>query len=99
MEPGKHLLGAKVELKAIFVQSRKYRWRRGQWELGKGETALPSRVEVRLPADIHSQIEKARTTFHRFGQYSDPLEQIRADIAKVPIEKSELQRICGRLRS
>ena len=93
----KHLLGAKVELKAVFVQGGKYRRRRGQWELVKWETALPSRVEVRLPADIHSQIEKARSTFHRFGQYSDALEQIRADIAKVPIEKSELQRICGRL--
>jgi hypothetical protein len=63
----------------------------------KWETALPRRVEVRLPADIHSQIEKARSTFHSFGQYSDALEQIRADIAKVPIEKSELQRICGTL--
>jgi hypothetical protein len=93
----KHLLGAKVELKAVFVQSGTYRRRRGQWELVKWETALPSRVEVRLPADIHSQIEKARSTFHRFGQYSHVLEQIRADIAKAPIEKRELQRICGTL--
>jgi hypothetical protein len=38
-----------------------------------------------------------RSTFHRFGKYSDALEQIRSDIAKAPIEKSELQRICGRL--
>jgi hypothetical protein len=59
--------------------------------------ALPSRVEVTLPADIHSQIEKAKTMFHRFGQYSDALEQIRADIAKAPIEKKDLQRICGTL--
>jgi hypothetical protein len=93
----KHLLGAKVELKAVFVQSGKYRRRRGQWELVKWETALPSRMEVRMPADIHSQIEKARSTFHRFGKYSDALEQVRTDIAKVPVEKSELQRICGTL--
>ncbi len=93
----KHLLGTKVELKATFVRSGKYRRRRGQWELVNWETPLPSRVEVRLPTDIHSQIEKARSTFHRFGQYSDALEQIRADIAKSPIEKKELQRICGTL--
>jgi hypothetical protein len=93
----KHLLGAKVELKAVFVRSGKYRRRRGQWELVHWETALPSRVEVRLPADIHSEIGKAKRMFHRFGQYSDALEQIRADIAKAPIEKNDLQRICGTL--
>jgi hypothetical protein len=93
----KHLLAAKVELKAIFVRSGKYRRRRGQWELANCETALPSRVEVRLPADIHSQIGKAKSTFHRFGQYSDSLQQVRADTAKAPIEKKELQRICGTL--
>lgn len=93
----KHLLGTKAELKATFVLSGKYRRRRGQWELVNWETALPSRVEVKLPADIHSHIEKARRAFHRFGQYSDALERIRADIAKAPIEKRELQRICGAL--
>jgi hypothetical protein len=30
---------------------------------------------------------KSDGTFHRFGQYSDALERIRADIAKGPIEK------------
>jgi hypothetical protein len=93
----KHLLGTKVELKATFVRSGKYRRHRGQWELVKWETALPSRLEVKLPVDTQSQIEKARNTFHRFGQFSDALEQIRADIAKSPIEKKELRRICGTL--
>ncbi len=93
----KHLLGTKAELEATFVLSGKYRRHRGQWELVNWETALPSRVEVKLPADIHSQIEKARRAFHRFGQYSDALAGIRADIAKAPIEKKELQRICDTL--
>ncbi len=93
----KHLLGAKAELKATFVQSGKYRRHDGQWELVNWETALPSRVEVKLPADIHSQIERARRAFHRFGQYSDALERILAYIAKAPIEKRELEHICGTL--
>ncbi len=93
----KHLLGTKAELKATFVLSGKYRRHRGQWELVNWETALPSRVEVKLPVDIHSKIEKARRAFHRFGQYSDALVGIRADIAKAPIEKKELQRICDTL--
>jgi len=93
----KHLLGTKAELKATFVLSGKNRRRRGQRELVNWETALPSRLEVKLPEDTQSQIERARRMFHRFGQYSDALEQIRAEIAKTPIEKKELQRICGTL--
>jgi|HubBroStandDraft_4_1064222.scaffolds.fasta_scaffold185117_1 hypothetical protein len=57
----------------------------GTYEVGD---SLPSRVEVRVPADIHSHTDwKSDGTFHRFDQYSDALEQIRADIAKGPIEK------------
>ncbi len=93
----KHLLGTKAELKGTFVLSGKYRRHRGQWELVKWEIALPSRLEVKLPLDTQSEIQKARRTFHRFGQYSDALEHIRAEIAKAPVEKKELQRICGTL--
>lgn len=93
----KHLLATKAELRATFVLTGKYRRRRGQWELANWETALPSRVEVKLPADVHSQIEQARRAFHRFGQYADALARIRAGIAKAPIEKRELQCIFGTL--
>ena|ERR1700676_1108628 len=58
--------------------------------------ALPSRLEVRLPADIHSQIGKTMARFIAFNTRMR-FEQIRADIAKVPIEESELLRICGTL--
>src|SRR5260370_13479882 len=91
----KHLLGTKAELKATFVLSGKYRRHRGQCVLVTWEIALTNRLQVKLPLDTQSQIEKARRAFHRFGQYSDALEGIRADIAKAPIEKKELQRICG----
>src|SRR5260370_35614132 len=73
------------------------RGRRGEWVVADWGTALPGRVEVKLAVDIHSKIEKARRAFHRFGQYSDALVGIRADIAKAPIEKKELQRICDTL--
>ncbi len=46
----KHLLGTKIEVEGTFVQSGKYRKRREQWELVTWETALPSRLEVKLPA-------------------------------------------------
>ena len=45
----KHLLSAKIEIQATFVEAGKYHQRRGEWCLVKWETALPSRVQVKLP--------------------------------------------------
>ena len=46
----KHLLGTKIEVEGTFVQTGKYRKRSGDWDLVIWETALPSRLEVKLPA-------------------------------------------------
>ncbi len=43
----KHLLGAKVEIKATFVESGNYRHRAGAWHLVKCETALHRREAPR----------------------------------------------------
>ncbi len=59
----KHLLGAKIEVEATFVQRGQYRKRREQWDLVTWETALPSRLEVKLPPDFHLQLESAKITF------------------------------------
>jgi hypothetical protein len=90
----RHLLGAKVELQGTFVQMGKYRHRDGQWNLAKWETALPSRIQVKVPADIAGQIEVARQSYHRFGQFSDALRQIRARIEREPMEREQLRRLC-----
>src|SRR3974390_1043861 len=42
----KHLLGSKIEVEGTFVQSGKYRKRRGAWELVTWEAALQSRLEA-----------------------------------------------------
>ena len=63
-----------MEVDATFVPRGKYRKRRGAWELVAWETALPSRLAVRLPADFQQQLETARANYHRFGQYSRALE-------------------------
>ena len=94
----KHLLGTKVEVEGTFVQSGKYRKRRGEWELVPWETALPSRLEVKLPADFPQQMHHARTTYHRFGQYSRALDQIRLRLEHQAVEKAELERMCSQLR-
>jgi hypothetical protein len=94
----KHLLGTKIEVKGTFVQSGKYRKRRGEWELVSWETALPSRLEVNLPADFQQQLESAKTAYHRFGQYSRALDQIRLCLNHRAVERAELQRMCSEMR-
>ena len=93
----RHLLGAKVELQGTFVQTGKYQRRNGQWSLNKWETALPSRIHLKVPANIAGQVEAARKSYHRFGQYSHPLGQIRARIEREPMEREQLRSLCWEL--
>jgi hypothetical protein len=90
----RHLLGAKVELQGTFVQTGKYRRRSGQWNLVKWDTALPSRIRVKIPPNITDQIETARRSYHRFGKFSDALGQIRARIEREPLEREQLRSLC-----
>ena len=94
----KHLLGVKMEVDGSFVQSGKYRKRAGGWELVQWQTGLPSRLTVRLPADFAQQVEKARSTYQRFGQYSRALDQVRLCLEHRVFEKTELERMCAGLR-
>ena len=90
----RHLSGVKVKLQGAFVQTGKYRRRNGQWTLVKWETALPSRIQVKVPANITDQIETARRSYHRFGKFSDALCQIRARIEREPMEREQLRCLC-----
>jgi hypothetical protein len=90
----RHLLGTKVELQGTFVQTGKYRHRNGQWTLVTWETALPSRIHAKVPANIAEQIEAARKSYQRFGQFSDALGQIRARIEREPLEREQLRSLC-----
>ncbi len=69
-----------------------------QWELVTWETALPSRLEVKLPSDFHQEIESAKIAYHRFGQYSRALDQIRLCLEHRAVERAELERMCSELR-
>jgi curved DNA-binding protein CbpA len=90
----RHLLGTKVELQGTFVQTGKYQRRNGQRSLNRWETALPSRIQVKVPANIAEQIEAARNNYHRFGQFSDALGQIRSRIERQPMERDQLRSLC-----
>jgi hypothetical protein len=90
----RHLLGAKVEVQGTFVSTGDYRNRSDVWHLVKWETALPSRLEVKVPANIAEQIETARTRYHRFGKFSDALAKIRARVEREPMEREHLRSLC-----
>ncbi|MBI3895257.1 MAG: hypothetical protein HY313_04945 [Acidobacteria bacterium] len=55
---------------------------------------MPSRLQVKLPPKISEEIESARKTHHRFGQFADAFDRIRARIERQPVEKTELQKLC-----
>ena len=56
---------------------------------------MPSRLEVKLPPDFHLQMESAKATYHRFGQYSRALDQLRLRLENRAVEKAELERMCS----
>ena len=93
----KHLLGTKIGVKATFIQSGKYQQRAGEWHLVQWETALPSRIEVALPPNIVEQIAEARQTHHRFGEFAEALDLIRARVESAPVERTDLQKLCAEL--
>jgi hypothetical protein len=62
------------------------------------ETALPSRLEVRLPADFEQQVEAAKRTYHRFGQYAAGLDKIRSLVERKPTEKAEIERMLSAMK-
>ena len=93
----KHRLGAKIGIRATFIQSGKYQHRAGTWRLVEWQTALPSRIEVALPANISQQVAEAYSTYHRLGQFAEVLDLIRARIESAPLERADLQRLCAGL--
>ena len=58
---------------------------------------MPSRIHVKVPADIGEQIEAARKSYHRFGEFSNVLNRIRALIERVPMERDQLRSLCWEL--
>jgi hypothetical protein len=79
-----------MEVNATFVKSGKYRWHRSDWQLVTWETALPSRLEITLPTDFEQQVEAAKRTYRRFGQYAAGLDKIRSLIERKPWKKRKL---------
>jgi hypothetical protein len=91
----RHLVSTKFGVDATFVKSGKYRLRDGEWHLVPWETALPSRLQINLPADAEGVLAHARKTYSRFGQFFDAIQTIRDRVEREPVERQELSRICN----
>lgn len=55
-----------------------------------------SSAEMRLVA-IGKESSTARKAHHRFGQFAEALDQVRARIEAAPLERTDLQRLCTAL--
>ncbi|MBC8165448.1 MAG: hypothetical protein H7Y20_06205 [Bryobacteraceae bacterium] len=93
----RHLVNTKFGVEATFVKSGKYRLRGGDWHLVDWETAVPSRVNIKLPSDTEEVLSNARKLYHRFGQYFDAIKRIRLQLEEEPLERQELSRFCENL--
>jgi len=91
----KHLVGAKFGVDGTFVKCAKYRLRNGEWYLVTWETALPSRIQISLAADMPNTLDTARKTYTRFGEYFDSIQGLRARIEREPLEREDLQQFCN----
>ena len=85
------LLGAGCLIDGVFVRSGSHKKRGGDWELVNWETALPTRLSVNLPTDLEQDIERARSTYCKFGRHSRALDQVRLCLEHKAIERKDLE--------
>ena len=93
----KHLSGAKIGVEGTFVRTGNRYFRSGEWHSSTWWAALPSRLQITVPAGIHEQLETAKRIYHRFGQYQPALERIRVRLEREPLERRTLETLCAEL--
>lgn len=90
----RHLLGARIRVTAVFVQTGGYQRQEGAWIAATKEVAVPSRIDVSLPSDLPDGIAKARKIHQQMGRYASALKGLRERLESEPIEVGELREIC-----
>lgn len=87
----KHWLKSRIEVEATFVHSGKYRLNKGEWILRQWIAALPSRLRVVTPEELPADIKRAQAVHRMLGEHADLIEQLRAQLAKQPVEHTTVQ--------
>ena len=93
----KHWLRSRIDVRATLVRTGKYRLRKGEWVLRTWHTALPSRIEVTITADIAMDLERARAIHTLLGEHADVVGKIRAEVEAQPVEHVQIREWFDRL--
>jgi hypothetical protein len=95
----KRWLRGRIHVDATFVHSGTFHLHEGEWVLRSWHTALPSRIQVRLPDDIADDIGRAKMIQALLGENSDAVERIRSETQRQPVEYVQIQDWLDRLGS
>ena len=84
----KHWLRSAVEVDATFVNSARYRYVKGEWQVRSLWTALPSRIALTVPDKLGADVERARGINELLGRHSEFVHRVREQAQRQPIEAS-----------
>jgi hypothetical protein len=87
----KHWLRGRIHVDATFVGSGEFQLHEGERVLRSWHTALPSRIQIRLPDDIADDIDRAKAIHALLGEHTDVVERIRSEAQRQPVEHVQIQ--------
>lgn len=87
----KHWLRSTVEVDATFVNSARYRYVKGEWQVRSWWTALPSRIALTVPEKLEADVERARGIHELLGRYSEFVHRVREQAQRQPLDASDVQ--------
>lgn len=87
----KHWLRSAVEVDATFVNSARYRYGKGEWQVRSWWTALPSRIALTVPEKLEADVERARGINELLGRYSELVHRVREQAQRQPLDASDVQ--------
>ena len=87
----KHWLRSAIELDATFVNSARYRYGKGEWQVRSWWTALPSRIALTVPEGLEADVERARGVHELLGRYSEFVHRVREQAKRQPLDASDVQ--------
>ena len=87
----KHWLRSAVDVDATFVNSARYRYGKGEWQVRSWWTALPSRITMTVPDRLQADVERARGIHELLGRYSEFVHRVREQAQRQPLDASDVQ--------
>jgi len=93
----KHLLGTKIASKRPSFRAANINSAPGHGIWRSGRPHFRAASKSHCPQNIAEQIAEARQIHHRFGEFAEALDLIRARIESAPVERADLRKLCTEL--